>query len=57
MADDEQTAPVEQEIRSLSSALQLVKDEQAYLVVRERVHRDSQFYGAVLSQRAGILES
>lgn len=57
MADDEQTAPVEQEIRSLSSALQLVKDEQAYLVVRERVHRDSQFYGAVLSQRAEILES
>lgn len=42
VADDEQTAPVEQEIRSLSSALQLVKDEQAYLVVRERVHRNSQ---------------
>ena len=40
--DEEKTAPVEHEIRELSNALQLVKDEQAYLVVRERVHRDSE---------------
>lgn len=43
MGDDEQIAPVEQEVRDLSAGLQLVKDEQAYLVVRERVHRDSAF--------------
>jgi len=42
IGDDEQTAPVEQEIRDLSAGLQMVKDEQAYLVVRERVHRDSE---------------
>jgi len=42
VGDDEQIAPVEQEIRDLSAGLQLVKDEQAYLVVRERVHRDSE---------------
>lgn len=41
VGEDEQIAPVEQEIRDLSSGLQLVKDEQAYLVVRERVHRNS----------------
>lgn len=41
MGDDEQIAPVEQEVRGLSAGLQLVKDEQAYLVVRERVHRNS----------------
>ena len=41
VGDDEHIAPVEQEIRDLSSGLQLVKDEQAYLVVRERVHRNS----------------
>ncbi len=42
VGDDEKIAPVEKEIRELSSALQMVKDEQAYLVVRERVHRDSE---------------
>ncbi|AFR92202.2 COPII-coated vesicle protein [Cryptococcus neoformans C23] len=41
MGDDEQIAPVEQEVRDLSAGLQLVKDEQAYLVVRERVHRNT----------------
>ncbi|WVN88179.1 uncharacterized protein L203_103380 [Cryptococcus depauperatus CBS 7841] len=41
MGDDERIAPVEQEVRDLSAGLQLVKDEQAYLVVRERIHRDS----------------
>jgi hypothetical protein len=42
VGDDEHIAPVESEIRELSSGLQLVKDEQAYLVVRERVHRNSE---------------
>lgn len=42
VGDDEQIAPVEQEIRDLSGGLQMVKDEQAYLVVRERVHRNSE---------------
>ncbi|WVR07301.1 hypothetical protein IAU60_004342 [Kwoniella sp. DSM 27419] len=41
LGDEEQIAPVEQEIRDLSAGLQLVKDEQAYLVVRERVHRNT----------------
>ncbi|KAI9639537.1 putative COPII-coated vesicle protein [Dioszegia hungarica] len=41
VGDEEKIAPVEREIRELSSSLQLVKDEQAYLVVRERVHRDT----------------
>ncbi|BEJ11987.1 hypothetical protein CspHIS471_0204470 [Cutaneotrichosporon sp. HIS471] len=39
--DEEQMAPVEREIRNLASGLQMVKDEQSYLVVRERVHRDT----------------
>lgn len=39
--DDDQMLPVEKEIRELASSLQLVKDEQSYLVVRERVHRDT----------------
>jgi hypothetical protein len=42
VGDDEHIAPVESEIRDLSSGLQMVKDEQAYLVVRERVHRNSE---------------
>jgi hypothetical protein len=42
VGDDEHIAPVETEIRDLSSGLQMVKDEQAYLVVRERVHRNSE---------------
>ncbi|CAD6566911.1 MAG: p24 complex component [Tremellales sp. Tagirdzhanova-0007] len=41
IGDEEHIAPVEQEIRDLSSGLQMVKDEQAYLVVRERVHRNT----------------
>ncbi|WWC93942.1 hypothetical protein V866_000780 [Kwoniella sp. B9012] len=41
IGDQEQIAPVEQEVRDLSAGLQLVKDEQAYLVVRERVHRNT----------------
>lgn len=37
------TAPIEREIRQLSAALEAVKDEQEYIVVRERLHRDSEF--------------
>lgn len=39
--DDGHTAPIEKEIRALSAALEAVKDEQEYIVVRERLHRDS----------------
>jgi len=39
--DDGHTAPIEKEIRTLSSALEVVKDEQEYIVVRERLHRDT----------------
>ena len=39
--DDGQTAPIEKEIRALADSLQDVKDEQEYIVVRERVHRNS----------------
>lgn len=36
------TAPIEREIRALSSALEAVKDEQKYILVRERLHRNSE---------------
>ncbi|GAA6002611.1 hypothetical protein JCM10207_007593 [Rhodosporidiobolus poonsookiae] len=39
--DDGHTAPIEKEIRDLSAALEAVKDEQEYIVVRERLHRDT----------------
>lgn len=39
--DEGHTAPIEREIRALSSALEAVKDEQEYIVVRERLHRDT----------------
>lgn len=41
--DDGHTAPIEKEIRALSAALEAVKDEQEYIVTRERLHRDSGF--------------
>ena len=37
----ETIAPIEREIRSLAIGLQSVKDEQEYIVVRERKHRDT----------------
>ena len=37
----ESIAPIEREIRSLAIGLQSVKDEQEYIVVRERKHRDT----------------
>jgi hypothetical protein len=40
--DNGDIAPVEHEIRKLSAAVQGVKDEQEYIVVRERVHRNSE---------------
>lgn len=48
VGDEEHIAPVEQAIRDLSTGLQLVKDEQAYLVVRERIHRNSESSTAFL---------
>lgn len=39
--DEGHVAPIEREIRALSSALEAVKDEQEYIVVRERLHRDT----------------
>jgi hypothetical protein len=49
-------------VRDLSAGLQLVKDEQAYLVVRERVHRNSEsdpYTSSVvwLTERATAAES
>jgi len=34
-------APIEREIRTLAQALTSVKDEQEYIVVRERTHRNT----------------
>ncbi|PWN42707.1 supernatant protein factor, C-terminal domain-containing protein [Ceraceosorus guamensis] len=39
--DDGEMLPIEREIRDLAAALQQVKDEQEYLVIRERVHRNT----------------
>lgn len=39
--DSPHIAPVEHEIRKLSSGIQGIKDEQEYIVVRERVHRNT----------------
>ena len=41
IADDENVAPLEKEVRNLVQGLQSVKDEQEYIVVRERVHRNT----------------
>ncbi|KAF9008750.1 emp24/gp25L/p24 family/GOLD-domain-containing protein [Cyathus striatus] len=39
--DADVVAPVEREIRSLANGLASVKDEQEYMVVRERTHRNT----------------
>jgi p24 family protein beta-1 len=39
--DEGHVAPIEKEIRALSQALAVIKDEQEYIVVRERLHRDT----------------
>ncbi|KAJ7591328.1 emp24/gp25L/p24 family/GOLD-domain-containing protein [Mycena floridula] len=41
VSGDDVVAPIEREIRSLSNGLAAVKDEQEYIVVRERRHRDT----------------
>lgn len=40
--DEGDMLPIEREIRDLAAGLQAVKDEQEYLVIRERVHRNSE---------------
>ncbi|KAG8927645.1 p24 complex component [Tulasnella sp. 419] len=39
--DDGTVAPIEREIRNLAIGLQGVKDEQEYIVIRERTHRNT----------------
>ncbi|ETS64866.1 hypothetical protein PaG_00837 [Moesziomyces aphidis] len=39
--DEGDMLPIEREIRGLAAGLQAVKDEQEYLVIRERVHRNT----------------
>ncbi|KAJ3550641.1 hypothetical protein NM688_g5026 [Phlebia brevispora] len=39
--DDDTVAPIEREIRALAAGLMSVKDEQEYIVVRERTHRNT----------------
>ena len=38
---EEETDPLEREVRTLAELLQQVKDEQEYIKIRERVHRNS----------------
>jgi len=39
--DTEIVAPIEREIRSMAHSLASVKDEQEYIVIRERTHRNT----------------
>ncbi|KAF8665683.1 hypothetical protein AX16_000136 [Volvariella volvacea WC 439] len=41
VGEDETVAPIEREIRLLAAGLASVKDEQEYIVVRERTHRNT----------------
>ncbi|TEB35355.1 hypothetical protein FA13DRAFT_1762536 [Coprinellus micaceus] len=41
VSGDDVVAPVEREIRALAAGLTSVKDEQEYIVVRERTHRNT----------------
>jgi len=41
VGDDDTVAPIEREIRLLASDLKAVKDEQEYLLVREKKHRNT----------------
>ena len=52
--DDGHTAPIEKEIRALSAALEAVKDEQEYIVTRERLHRDSELLFFLLLDFLGV---
>ncbi|KAK7695424.1 hypothetical protein QCA50_000060 [Cerrena zonata] len=39
--EDDTIAPIEREIRNLAQGLTSVKDEQEYIVVREKTHRNT----------------
>ncbi|MBW0468961.1 hypothetical protein O181_008676 [Austropuccinia psidii MF-1] len=39
--EDDHTAPIEKEIKHLAEALEAVKEEQEYIVVREKLHRNT----------------
>ncbi|KAK2466481.1 hypothetical protein APHAL10511_002123 [Amanita phalloides] len=41
VGEDDVVAPIEREIRSFAIALTAVKDEQEYIVIRERTHRNT----------------
>ncbi|KAL0949883.1 hypothetical protein HGRIS_009916 [Hohenbuehelia grisea] len=41
VSEDDVVAPIEREIRSLANGITAVKDEQEYIVVRERTHRNT----------------
>ncbi|KAF5393553.1 hypothetical protein D9757_000273 [Collybiopsis confluens] len=41
VGDDDVVAPIEREIRELAHGLTAVKDEQEYIVVREKTHRNT----------------
>lgn len=41
--------PLEREIRELAESMSAVKDEQEYIVIRERQHRDSKHTMSLLS--------
>ncbi|KAI8445699.1 COPII-coated vesicle protein [Phakopsora pachyrhizi] len=39
--DDAHVVPIEKEIKSLANALEAVREEQEYIVVREKLHRNT----------------
>lgn len=41
VAGDDVVAPIEREIRKLAAGLVSVKDEQEYIIVREKTHRNT----------------
>lgn len=43
LTEEEGLIPAERELRELATNVQMFKDEQEYLVMRERVHRNSTF--------------
>lgn len=44
LTEDEGLIPAERELRELANNIQMFKDEQEYLVMRERIHRNSALY-------------
>lgn len=55
--DEGDMLPIEREIRDLAAGLQAVKDEQEYLVIRERVHRNSKYPNTTLQTLATETEA